>query len=210
MENKFDKDLKQRLDDTSLPEAGLRFDKDKLWGKIEKKKTKKRIAFLPWISHTAAVAAGLAAGIFLFVHKDHLPENDHQVVIQQKEIPVVQTVTDTVYIVRNENLPHQKSASGTITKTQPQTIIETEQKTLPGAANSVLPVKEEQTALATNKRVQPKVLHIADMENENAQSNIREQKKPQSFFALSNQDRSGSISETFSMSLAQKLNLTKN
>ncbi|MFA6057792.1 MAG: hypothetical protein WC756_06320 [Taibaiella sp.] len=210
MKNEFDKNLKQRLDNASLQEAGLRFDKDKLWGKIEKKKAKKRIPFLPWVSHAAAVAAGLAIGIFFFVHKDQQPVSDHQVVVQQKETPIVKTITDTVYIVKNETSQHQKPASVTIIKTPQQTSVAVEQKTSPGAANTILPAKDEQPVLAMNERVQPKVLHLADMENENAQSNTREQKKPSSIFVLSSQNQSESTSETFSMLIAQKLKLTKN
>lgn len=211
MKNAFDKDLKQRLDNASLQETGLRFDKDKLWGKIEKKKAKKRIPFLPWVSHAAAVAAGLAAGILLFVHRDQQPANSHQVIVQQKEVPVVQTVTDTVYIVKNENAQHQKPASVAIIKTPQQAPVATEQKTLPGATNNVLQVQEEQPVLAMNERVQPKVLHLADMENENAQSNTNTRKqKKSSFFVLSNHNPSESTSETFSMLVAQKLKLTKN
>jgi hypothetical protein len=210
MKNEFDKDLKQRLDNASLQEAGLRFDKDKLWGKIEKKKAKKRIPFLPWVSHAAAVAAGLAIGIFFFVHKDQQPASDHQVVVQQKETPIVKTTTDTVYIVKNETPQHQKPASATIIKTPQQASIAVEQKNLPGAANTILPAKEEQSVLAMNERIHPKVLHLSDMENENAQSNTREQKKPSSIFVLSSQNQSESTSETFSMLIAQKLKLTKN
>lgn len=209
MKNAFDKDLKQRLDNASLQEAGLPFDKDKLWGKIEKKKAKKQIAFLPWISHAAAIAAGLAAGIFLFVPKDQQVDN-HQVVVQQKEVPVVQTIIDTVYIVKNENSQHQKPASVTITKTQQQAPAATVQKTLPGITDNVLPAKEEQPALAVNERVQPKVLHLADIENENAQPHTWERKKNTFFVILPDRNQSGSGTESFSMLVAQKLNLTKN
>jgi hypothetical protein len=209
MKNTFDKDLKQRLDSASLQEAGLRFDKEKLWGKIEKKKAKKRIPFLPWISHVAAVAAGLAAGIFLFVHKDQ-QQGNHQVVVQQKEIPVLKTITDTVYIVKNEPQQHQKPASVTVIKIPQQTTVATTQKTLPPTPDNILPEKEEQPVLAVSERVQPKVLHLADIENENAKPHTWERKRNTFFVTLPDRSQSGSSTESFSMLVAQKLNLTKN
>jgi flagellar basal body-associated protein FliL len=211
MKNTFDKDLKQRLDNASLQEAGLHFDKEKLWGKIEKKKAKKRIPFLPWISHTAAVAAGLAVGIFLFVHKDQ-QQNDHHVVVQQKEVPVLKTITDTVYIVKNEQ-QHQKAAVVSISKTPQQISVAMTQKTLSGTPrtpDNILPVKEEQPALAVNERVQPKVLHLTDIENENAQPHTWERKRNSFFVTLPDRSQSVSSTESFSMLVAQKLNLTKN
>jgi hypothetical protein len=210
MKNAFDKDLKQRLDNASLQEAGLSFDKDKLWGKIEKKKAKKRIPFLPWISHAAAVAAGLAIGVFFFVHKDQQPANDHQVVVQEKEVPILKTITDTVYIVKNESSQHQQPASATITKTPQQAFVETAQKTLPGTKGNILQVKEEQPILAVNEHAQPKVLHLADIENENSKPRIRGRETPLFFVAFPERNQSGLSTETFSMLVAQKLNLTKN
>jgi hypothetical protein len=209
MKNTFDKDLKQRLDDASLQEAGLRFDKEKLWGKIEKKKAKKRMPFLPWLSHAAAIAAGLAIGIFLFVPKGQQPLNDHHLVIQQKEVPVVRTITDTVYIVKNEPQQYQKPASVAISKIPQQASVTTTQKTLPTPDN-ILPVKEEQPTLAVNERVLPKVLHLTDIENENAQPHTRERKRNTFFVTLPDRSQLESSTESFSMLIAQKLNLTKN
>jgi hypothetical protein len=209
MKNAFDKDLKQRLDEASLQEAGLRFDKDKLWVKIEKKKAKKRIAFLPWLSHAAAIAAGLAAGIFLFVPKDR-QVNDHKVIVQQKEVPVLKTIIDTVYIVKNEEQQHQKPASITIIKTPQRAPVATTQKVSPGIIDHTLPIKEEQPALAINEHVQPKVLHLTDIGNENAQSHTKERRKNTFFVTLPDRNQSGLNTETFSMLVAQKLNLKKN
>lgn len=208
MKNTFDKDLKQRLDEASLPEAGLRFDKNKLWDKIEKKKAKKRIAFLPWISHAAAVAAGLVLGIFLFMHKDQ-PASRYQVIVKQKEVPVLRTITDTVYIVQNEQHKHPKPVSVTTTGIPQQAPVLT-QKVSPGTQDHALQVKEEQPALVINERVQPKVLHLTDIGNENAQSHAKERKKNTFFVTLPDRHESGLSTETFSMLVTQKLNLKKN
>lgn len=209
MKNTFDKDLKQRLDEASLPEAGLRFDKDKLWGKIEKKKAKKRISFLPWISHAAAVAAGLAAGIFLFVHKDQ-PASDHSVIVQQKETPVLRTITDTVYIVKHEKEQTQPSVLRKTTKAQQPVAVATVQQPVKIITDPKLPEKEAQPVIALHKPNPPKVMHLIDMDNENAQPYTRERKRNTFFVNLSDRSQSGSGTESFSMLVAQKLNLTKN
>jgi hypothetical protein len=204
MENKFDKDLKQRLGEASLPEAGLRFDKDKLWGKIEKKKAKKRIAFLPWVSHAAAVAAGLAAGIFLFIHKDQ-PVASPQVAVQQKGI----TVRDTVYIVKNEKeQTQQPSVLRKAAKAQVPASVTTVQQPLYIATDTEQPEEDAQAVIALNKSVPLKVLHLTDIDNENSKPHIRVREKP-SFFVV-DRNQAESSPETFSMLIAQKLNLKKN
>lgn len=208
MENKFDKDLKQRLGEASLPESGLRLDKDKLWNKIEKKRSGKRIAFLPWISHVAAMAAGLAAGIFMFVHNDQ-PETNQPVIVQHQEAPVVKRVTDTVYIAKNEKEQiKQPSALGKTTKAPlpaPAPVQQPDNIT----TDDRLRKKEMQPMIAMNKPVPVKVLHLADIDNENAQPHIRAQEKPSFFVAFPDRNPSGPGTETLSALLTQKLNPTK-
>ena len=212
MENHFDKDLKDRLGEASLPEAGLRLDKDKLWSRIEKKKAKKRIAFLPWLSHAAAIAAGLAFGFFFFVHKDQSVK-EHQVAIQQKSTSILQTTTDTVYIVKKEKeQTQQPSVLRKVTKVQQQASATTVHQPVHIPTDNIeLPEKEVQPVIAINNHAPLlKVLHLTDMDNENSKPCIGDRGKPSFFVDVPDRSRSESSTETFSMLVAQKLNLTKN
>jgi hypothetical protein len=215
MEHNFDKDLKQRLDNTSLPEAGLSFDKDKLWGKIENKKNKKRIPFLSWATHTAAVAAGLAIGIFFFTRANKEEPATLNVVAQKQNQQVTTTITDTVYLAQHESTS-QKQGQKTTTITRLQQEQKQPQKTI--IAQETQPQPEQKTmpeptpvpvfAMAQTKQV--KVLHLSDMGNENANHTVTKEKKSIFNIAQYNSASSESGVETFTALIAQKLNLTRN
>jgi hypothetical protein len=216
MENHFDKDLKDRLGDASLPEAGLRLDKDKLWSRIEKKKAKKRIAFLPWVSHAAAIAAGLALGIFFFTKGTDENPVSKTISVQQQTRSSVPTVHDTVYIVRTDpqqeqqhQQPNKPAAHSTIQKATPL---------VPQQKNVF--VKEEQPNVNKLKEsdhapetvfagIAPrpvKVLHLRDMDNENACPRSIPKSNLAFLKTYLEKDMQGQSPETFSILIGKTLN----
>jgi hypothetical protein len=214
MKQDFDNNLKQRLGEASLPEAGVRFDKDKLWAKIEKKKTKKSIKFLPWVSHAAAVAAGLVIGIFFFT-REHKAETTTPAVVVKQDRPAAATITDTVYVVKHDaqTQKNEKKVVPVIRlqeqqKWEPEPIVVKETLLQTEKQNLTEPVPEQVLAVTQTKRV--KVLHLSDIDNENANPKAWERKKTFFEMAQSNNMQSDTHSETISMLVAKKLNLTKN
>lgn len=215
MEQDFDKDLKQRLDNASLPEAGVRFDKDKLWAKIENKKNRKRVSFLPWVSHAAAVAAGLAIGIFFFTRANNEEPDTTNVAVHQQEQPATAPTRDTVYLAKQESkkqsnnpkaLPvtrhqqEQKPAQETVIANEKQPYPEKEEMPQPAPAPIFAAVQHKQT----------KVLHLSDMGNENANPKVWREKKSIFNVTQYNGNQSEQGTETVTALIAQKLKLTRN
>lgn len=215
MKNRFDKELKQRLENTSLEEAGMALDKEKLWGRIEKKKSSGRSIALPWLSHIAAVAAGLMIGLFLFL-KEEQPQ-DQTVATQQNAVPVNGAKTDTVYINR------KPAGNYGLTKNNVQPKPAPTGQTLPGLLRPAVQEQEEQPALPVVAEqeqpqiasivfpaVKPRVLHLSDMDNENAHPKAARKQDLAFIKKYLNPTQSGQNKETFSMIVEKEIFNVKN
>ena len=67
MNNDLDKQLRDLLDASSPADAGFELNKERVWRTIDSKQETKVIPFRKWISHAAAVAAGILLCLpFLF------------------------------------------------------------------------------------------------------------------------------------------------
>ncbi len=171
MNSAFDRNIKQELENASPEMLGYRPDRDKLWDKIAEKKKKKTIPFTLWISHAAAVAAGLVIGIF-FLMKE---KTEQPALVSKQPSAIIQKVTDTIYVHNNTN--DQPSAPK-------HSIRSEEKKQLANYPSPIIKQDQDQEEISVaqtdaDRKEQPqhivvkasspvRVLHLVDMNNENA------------------------------------------
>lgn len=210
MEHSFDRDIKQKLQDITPEEAGYRPDRDKLWQSIEAKKAPKRKALPFWLGHAAAVAAGLLLGFFFFYPGKNI-QQEHTVV-GTHVAPIIKTIRDTVYMQQPAtSVPvpapsmaaHSSGHPGTPAAAKAGGPVPVQ---LP--AEEQLPVRDpapQEPLLAVNKPAPIKVLHLSDIDNENAHSKPEKQK----VYALFNIIRIPTTSEdptgTLTMSIGEQI-----
>lgn len=206
MKNTFDKDLKQRLEEASMSDGSFAFDKEKLWNRIGEKKKSRKIIFLPWLSHAAAVAAGLAVGFFLFVQEKEKPNTASNTMVQAQpqQRPSVQVITDTVYLAKAPESKAVQTAEPAAKQVRQTTGITPEAQPVPDIARQLM-ATPERTTLAANVRRPAKVLHLADMGNENASPGAQPNQGLAILKILKRVDLSETNKETFSMMIDKKL-----
>lgn len=220
MKDSFDRGIKQKLEDLTPEELGYRPDREKIWGKIAQKKKAKIIPFPSWITHAAAVAAGLLIGAF-FLNRHHQDPESKSVVASPKSIqslPQKVTIrTDTVYVLQAAEEQQKKKAAGRVTATavykqqQPQESFITQKPIDKKITEEVIPAPTvpSETAAATIAATQHKVLHLSDMDNEN--SIPKPKPKNLAFFKIfSNSSQPEDHQATLSMLVGQRLAASKN
>lgn len=223
MKSSFDQQLKKQLEESSPEDLGYKPDRDKLWSRIEAKQTRKRMPLRLWVSHAAAIAAGLIIGYFLLTTYNQdagqagikqveqstatlLPQQETQA---QKQLPTahqtaVQPATAAIPKVHAGNnktaLPRQKQESLP------------EKTSLP---SPVIPVPEDRTeappVMAHVVQPKVKVLHLMDIKNENARLMRVKEPQPETGWARLIPDSDiKSNTETFSAQISKHILHTKN
>lgn len=201
MDNSFDRDLKRKLENQSPESLGFRPDRDKLWQQIESGKKKKTRLVPLWLSHTGAVAAGLLIAFFVLSRRAAEPEHRPMAVHVQ---PAIRTITDTVYAPATPQTVQQQpqvaavatAPSGSRQKTAalPPAVVPRKGTATPEppapAQPEPVPVTDPKTeaplVLAAAPRQHRKVMHLADMDNENTMSRPRQKNTPVDFIQLAN------------------------
>ncbi|WP_118975863.1 hypothetical protein [Taibaiella koreensis] len=175
MDNSFDRLLKQKLAGQSPESLGFRPDREKLWQQVEAKRKKKTRLIPLWLSHTAAVAAGLAVGFFFLSREEKTRPEQQPVAVHQPAATRPQTVSPpqagpeedhragTTVAQHNKHHPTSSlpDVRPTTTETPPLPAV-------PEMPESQPEMVREEPVIATTARQAPQVLHLADMDNENA------------------------------------------
>lgn|GEM_PF-6286046 len=189
MESSFDSQLRKKLEGIRPEEAGLTFDGERVWEKINSGSRKRVLPFQAWATHAAAVIAGmLIAGYFISRHENPVtapvstiaentlvkPETKEKVP-ESKVPPVTQPPLIKTHLrqsgVTSSAADPQRGESGSGTGT---TLV---QEQLPA-------VMQESVVQAPPQKKQSgnKVLHLTDMNNENGAHRYAES-KPESLLA---------------------------
>lgn len=213
MKSDFDKQIKKLLEDSTATDAGFDLNRTAVWDKIESKQKSKVISFPKWMSHAAAVIIGILLCLpFLF----NAGKETVKTVTVVKTIPSVQTIMDTVWVVKTpgQSITKQPRTLTTAKSSFSETIagqpLQTKQKD--GTITNVVPANTPETLIAETKISTPKskVLHLLDIENENAIP----QAKHTSHYALFNKTNIPSgmddKSQTISMIVDAKFFSSKN
>lgn len=210
MDHSFDRHIKQKLGNSSPEELGYKPDREQLWKRVEAKKKKKGRPLILGFSHAAAVAAGLLIGFFL-LSRDQASK-DTPAVAGASVATVTRTIRDTVYV------PQVKQQTGPavvyVAPKDKQPAARQQQQYLPVQQPEttqpvIMPVQQEPVPVMIASR-QPKVLHLADMDNENTLSLTPKKKNKTILDNFSNQGQPESNTETLSMLASRKLNLNRN
>ncbi len=214
MKDSFERDLKQKLEQATPEELGFRPDRDKLWGKINAQPKTKTVPLRTWITHAAAIAAGLLIGAF-FLNRDQQPAvatGTPPLSSSQK----VKIKTDTVYVLQPaREHKDQKTTAQAPVVTETRQHQEPNLPTVPQeqiAQNKETPAPATlpgEITVATNKQL-PKVLHLSDMGNENTDTKLRTTQNLAFFKILSNQNQTGDNQHTFSMLVKRRFIPAKN
>jgi hypothetical protein len=199
MKNDFDKKLADKLNSSSLEDLGLSPNRENMWRSIEQKQQKKTINFRMWLTHAAAIALGVFAGIY-FLGRDKDATVKYVVVEkpakqapahEQKIEPTEETNIDNT--ISQAEPRKAKSATTYIAATpkQSETVIAPKQP-IPEIQPSTLVIEEKQppvyttlepTTVAATSTKPKKVLHLADMTNENNNLVERKRYKTETFWA---------------------------
>jgi hypothetical protein len=222
MKSEFDKHLKQKLDNTSPEEVGCSLNSGKLWDKIEQKKKGKQIKFMPWMSHAAAVAAGLVIGIFFFTKQTDETTESSTIAVHPYSKPAITTIHDTVYLAKTneeqnpEFINPETKVNKSIQKARPAILIQQQQSqtvlkenTFPQTNKLKDPEHAPEATFLVALPKQVKVLHLSDMDNENTPATINTRKKPIPIFVLSKDLPSETNTETLSMLVVKTLSNSK-
>ena len=181
MKNAFEHKLKQSLEQASPEDVGHSFDRNKLWAKVAAKQQRKTVMFKPWLSHAAAVAIGLVLGLYLWSdNKETVTTPMAKMDYKQSPLKLPSAQTD------KENLA---TASQGKNKIKPINNSLIEPRYNPNTASPGDAVKQvikeagqpeqpevdvlEPLTLAVHKPLKnQKVLHLADMNNENGRKQM--------------------------------------
>ncbi|GEM_PF-5549818 len=190
MKNSFDK-IRNSLEEASPEDIGLPLDREKLWAKVEAKQRRKTIVFRPWLSHAAAVAAGLIVGIYFWSGSDNATPDANPAIVHQsspaKPAQVDQSKIDDTAIASQAseatvNTRDKKIAqpAAIATSNQQQVQINEEPTKVP---EPIIAEPPAPIIIASNtpSRSKQKVLHLADMKNENGSKQIMQDPNGKSF-----------------------------
>lgn len=178
MDNSFDRLLKQKLADQSPESLGFRPDREKLWQQVEAKKKQKARLIPLWLSHTAAVAAGLLIAFFFLPHKsDHTTSiapavANRQTIVKTDTVLVMQPAPAASHSTIATAPPHRSHSTAATSVIVPGPAAPAKKTPVPAIVvtdkEPEAPVDEPVVAAAPKQA--PKVLHLADMNNENTVS----------------------------------------
>lgn len=172
MKNDLDKQIKGLLEDATPADAGFELDRNAVWNRVESKQKAKAIPFRKWISHAAAAVIGILLCLpFLWHHEKEVIKT----VTVTKTIPSIQTASDTVFVVQNpiqviKNQPRLSAVTKRSTPTQSIANTTLQPKTEDNNVPDITPPNNTEQVIAQSTIAKPKVkvLHLVDMENENA------------------------------------------
>lgn len=174
MEDHFDRDIKQKLEGLTPEELGYRPDREKLWQQVSGKKKSKTIPFPTWITHAAAIAAGLLIGAYFFSREKGQEQNTVPAAYTgSASLPRVKTIVDTIYVAQPVAKDRQV-ATGPVTQPLQKSsvpVIEThiaQGQDSPAPVMAPSPVPQETIVAIAPPVQQRKVMHLSDMGNENA------------------------------------------
>jgi hypothetical protein len=225
MKTSFDQQLKQQLDQSRPEDLGYKPDRDKLWGRIEAKQKRKTLPLRLWISHAAAIAAGLVVGSYFLTTYNKSEEPAvlgqagqmatqvvpkpaaSQAIPVAAPVPVTQPPASLLPKAHNSNtnlalhgLPAQKLQLPADKTTNTTEIIPD-----PGNGTKTLP----EVAQVTLPKV--RVLHLMDIHNENTRLMRADEPKPEMRWAWLLPDNNGqSGTESFSAQISQHILHPKN
>lgn len=231
MSSSFEQQLKERLEQSSPEDLGYRPDREQLWNRIATQQKSRKIPLRLWVSHAAAIAAGLLIGVFfLATYKDRAGDSGLKpspapqvtaVTPQQAAAPPATTgntpgaptaATQPAAVPPQQNLPVQHPQ----VTAQPQ-ITAAATKT-PATRADVPPAqdlpdvqeKEQAPVVAQAERRKPKVLHLMDIDNENTRVMRSPQQQNMSWAWLVPPNQATSAGTSFSAQLKQDILKFKN
>jgi len=213
MKDSFERDLKQKLEQATPEELGFRPDRDKLWSRINAQPKAKAMPLRTWITHAAAIAAGLLIGAF-FLNREQQPA----ITTGTPPLSKVKIKTDTVYVL--QPAPKHKDQKTTapaplitpIPKHQAPSFPTVPQEQIAQNKETPTPaILPREITVAANQQP-PKVLHLSDIGNENAMPQSRIIKIPilVQLFASPNLLEDKQASASASVLIRQQLNDIKN
>jgi hypothetical protein len=214
MKNEFDKQIRNLLEGSTSAGAGFELDRKAVWDKIESKRQTKVISFKKWISYAAAVILGILICLpFLF----HSKKEVIKTVTVTKTIPTIQTINDTVYVVKTttqntikQNSALPKSKKEISTESIAGTSLQPKQEN--NNIRNVIPTNNQEQVIAATEVSKPKiqVLHLVDMENENAIPHTKRSENYALFHKIIIPGNIGDKSETISMIVGNQFFNSKN
>lgn len=188
MKSSLEQQLKQQLEQSSPEDLGFKPDRERMWHRIAAQQQKKTLLFRPWLTHAAAIAAGLVIGSFFLARYQedagqkqvvpavavHTPQQQAGAVMQQPagQLQPAKPVTAALQhnpVTKSAVQPAHAwvaspSAAGQNT-TLPQPIAAAPQQPVTATAQ---PLPEPLVAAKEQPRV--KVLHLMDINNENTRA----------------------------------------
>lgn len=222
MKSSFDQQIKQQLEQSSPEDLGYTPDRDNLWSRIEAKQNRKRLPLRMWLSHAAAIAAGLVIGsYFLTTYRQDTAQQDisqteqHTTAVLAKQ-DTLQSVAmpgqhnpSSVTTQARSTRSHIAPAPRPVTQQQPEPVIAAQPQPEPGP----LPAgrDEEPTVIAQAAQPKVKVLHLMDMRNENTKLMQAEHPQPETRWAwLLPEQAEKSGTESFSAQVVKHILHPKN
>lgn len=176
MKSSFDQKIKQQLEESSPEDLGYKPDRDNLWSRIEAKQNRKRLPLRMWLSHAAAIAAGLIIGsYFLTTYRQDTAQQD----IKQTEqhtaavLPKQDTAPAAAMPGRLNTSPVtvqvRPSRSHNATTLQPASQQQQRSLTTAQPQPGLIPADKAEEPAVVAQAIKPKVkvLHLMDMHNEN-------------------------------------------
>jgi hypothetical protein len=173
MNNDFDKKIKELMEASQPADMGFDLDRSAVWDKIQhKKKAAVVIPFSKWMSHAAAVLIGILLCLpFLFHAKK---ERVQTVAVVKSVMPATQIIRDTVFVENKGALlvkPQIQAQSKVIhyaTETSAHKGLEPVQAQNKLIEAPVINNNAQPIAATMTPKTPLKVLHLMDMDNENA------------------------------------------
>ncbi len=226
MSGSFEERLKQKLEQSSPEELGYRPDREQLWHKVVTRQKRRSLPLRLWLSHAAAIAAGLLiGGFFLATYKDReaaagLKPGQATAVVQ----------TQQPQAAENTNAPDKAPVTPSVATVQPATRHQLQQAHNPQPAKGqhpapIAPVTTQQQVITAAvpaptpepvvARVEPtktekaKVLHLMDIDNENTRA-LRSPRESNNSWAWMLPRPTGSDGTSFSQQLSEHLFHSKN
>lgn len=229
MSGSFEERLKQKLEQSSPEELGYRPDREQLWHKVVTRQKRRSLPLRLWLSHAAAIAAGLLiGGFFLATYKDReaaagLKPGQATAVVQTQQpqaaentnAPDKAPVTPSVATVQPATRHHlQQAHNPQPAKGQPPTPITpvtTQQQVTTAAVPVPVPTPEPVVVarVEPTKTAKAKVLHLMDIDNENTRA-LRSPRESNSSWAWMLPRPTGSDGTSFSQQLSEHLFHSKN
>jgi len=175
MESYFDNQLRKKFEDIAPEDTGVFFDKERVWDKINGRSPKRVLLFKPWLTHIAATIAGIIVAGYFFSRQDTqsvIPDDQafkNTLVKSEKadsKPAPVKNIPAPAEVVTTHTAKEHKGSS-IRAKEQSLKAMTTTDTALVYKQLPVTEMQESVVAIVLQKTKTSKVLHIADMNNEN-------------------------------------------